>query len=40
MFRLKRIGTIHSPYKERHEAPTQGKDKTAEIEVCKEYEGD
>ena len=38
MFRLNPIGTIHSPYKAKKEAPHQGKKCVAEIEILREHE--
>ena len=35
---VKTIGIIHSPYKERHQAPRQGTNEIVEIEIKKEYE--
>ncbi|MGB3477526.1 MAG: tRNA (N6-threonylcarbamoyladenosine(37)-N6)-methyltransferase TrmO [bacterium] len=32
------IGTIHSPYKSKADAPSQGRDNICEIEILKEYE--
>jgi len=37
---LKPIGTVHSPYKNRYEAPPQGGGEVSEIVVFDEYEGD
>ena len=36
---LKPIGIVHSPYKNRYEAPPQGGEKVSEIVVLDEYEG-
>ncbi len=35
---LKIIGTVHSPYKKRSEAPPQGTDELCEIEIYNEFE--
>lgn len=35
--RLRIIGIVHSPYKEKSEAPPQGKNKIAEIEIEPKY---